>query len=489
MKIKIMALVLMVLMVLTVAACATPGDTTNPADTTPSQGGTPSGDPTVETTPEAGPGLEAVDYEGAEFLVLNLDPNHSTNFPYAEILAESMDGTTINDAVYERNEVLNAKYNIKIVSQIEESRAKLNSAVTTDVNSGDASYDLIMQVPTYSVVLASQGMLYDYTNLPYVNLEADWWLSEIVNEISIGEKVYYAPNYANICFLSATGIVYFDKEMITSFELDSPYALVDSGAWTLDQFIKLSTGVTSQHTSSPEDTVGFRMHPGSWGFMYTGLGGMLIDKDADDIPVLQIDELDMTKLEAIAGLSTNAGMGFYCEYDKVKEAFTAGKTLFVVQGAYDLEYYRQLADFGIVPVPKWDANQAEYISTVHQDWGSFMSVEYSQPEDKLEMISAIMEDMAYESLQIVKPAYYDTVLTGRYAKDAESARMLDIVYSNVTIDLGILFEYYGIGVDGSVRGAIKTGNTTLTSAIKTQQRLNNSLLKNVIDAFDKYADR
>ncbi len=489
MKIRIIALALTVLMVLFAVACATPGDNPDSKETTPSQGGTPGGDQVVETTTEEGPGLEAVDYEGVDFVVLNLDPNHSTNFPYAEVLAESMDGTTINDAVYERNEVLNAKYNIKVVSQLAESRAKLNSAVTTDVNSGDATYDLIMQVPTYSVTLASQGMLYDYSQLPHVNVEADWWFSEIVDEISIGEKLYYAPNYANICFLSSTGLVYFNKEMIQNFDIESPYALVGSGKWTLDKFIELSTAVTSSHTQSEEDSVGFRMHPGAWGFMFPGLNGLLVNKDADDLPILDIDELDMNKLEAIAKLASTPGMGYYCEYDVVKSAFTNGKSLFVVQGAFDLEYYRQLSDFGLVPVPKWEEAQADYISTIHQDWGSFMSVEVSQSEEKLEMIGAVMEDMAYESLKIVKPAYYDTVLTGRYAKDAESAAMLDIVYSNVTIDMGILLEFYGVGVDQAVRAAIKTGSTTLTAVIQSQKRLNTNLIKQLVDAFEKYADR
>lgn len=488
MKIRIIALALTVLMALFAVACATPGDgsqDTDPAGTTPPS----SGGDVVDTTTEAGPGLKAVDYEGVDFLVLNLDPTHSTNYPYAEIYAESMDGTTINDAVYERNEVLNAKYNINIVSQLSSNRAEMTTAVTTDVNSGDATYDLIMHTPTYSVTLASQGMLYDYSQLPYVNVEADWWFSEIVDEISIGEKLYYAPNYANICFLSATGLVYFNKEMVTDFAIESPYALVDSGKWTLDKFIELSTAVTSQHTQSEEDTVGFRMHPGSWGFMFPGLNGLLVDKDADDLPILAIEELDMNKLEAIAKLASTPGLGYYSEYDVVKSAFTNGKSLFVVQGAFDLEYYRQLSDFGLVPVPKWEESQAEYISTIHQDWGSFMSVEVSQPEEKLEMISMIMEDMAYESLNIVKPAYYDTVLTGRYAKDAESAAMLDIVYNNVTIDMGILLEYYGVGVDQAMRSAIKTGSTTLSAVIQSQKRLNTNLIKQLVDAFEKYADR
>ena len=231
------------------------------------------------------------------------------------------------------------------------------------------------------------------------------------------------------------------------------------------------------------------MHPGSWGFMFPGLNGLLVDKDADDLPILAIEELDMNKLEAIAKLASTPGLGYYSEYDVVKSAFTNGKSLFVVQGAFDLEYYRQLSDFGLVPVPKWEESQPEYISTIHQDWGSFMSVEVSQPEEKLEMISMIMEDMAYESLNIIKPAYYDTVLTGRYAKDAESAAMLDIVYNNVTIDMGILLEYYGVGVDQAMRAAIKTGSTTLSAVIQSQKRLNTNLIKQLVDAFEKYADR
>lgn len=483
MRIKAIAFTLTLLMLLTTLISCTTGDGNNDV-TTASSGDqqTGSGEP---VTTEAGPGLEAVDYGGKEFVVLNLGMV-STNYPYMEINAEAILGEVINDAVYERNDVLNSKYNINIVSNMAGDRDAVSKAVEIDVSSGDSNYHLIMQTPSHSVNLAARGQLYDYSELPNVNLDAEWWFRDTVEQLSISNMVYYAPCYANICFLSSTGLVYFNKELIKNFALQSPYELVGSGDWTLEKFIELSRNVTSENNKSLDDTVGFRMHPGSWGFIFMGLGGTLITKDADDLPVMSIDEQDLTRLQTTIDLSTDSSLGYYGEYqDVVKASFVNGKTLFMVQPAYDLEYFRQMADFGILPMPKYDAAQTAYINTVHQDWGSFMMVESTHSGDDLDMIGRVLEDLAYESYRIIKPAYYDIMLQGRFAKDEESAAMLDIIYEHVTIDLSLLFKKYGIGIDTAMRKAIQSGSTSIASTIQSQKRLNENLIKSVISDFEK----
>ncbi len=431
---------------------------------------------------DAGPGLETVDYKGIDFTVLNLDMV-STNYPYMEINAETINGTVINDAVYARNDILNNKYNVNIVSVMAGDRDAVSKAVEVDVKAGDSSYNLIMQTPSHSVNLAAAGLIYDYSEIPHVDLEAEWWFTDTVRQLSISNMVYYAPCYANICFLSSTGLVYFNKDIVKDYSLSSPYELVEGGGWTLEEFIKLSRNVTSVNTKSAEDTVGFRMHPGSWSFLFTGCGGMLITKDSVDLPVYNMSEKGLTLLQSVVGLSLDSNMGFYTEYDGVKQAFVNGKTLFMVQPAYDLEYYRQMADFGIVPLPKYDADQEEYVSTIHQDWGSLMSVEVTQTD--LDMVGRILEDMAYESYNIIKPAYYDIMLQGQYAKDMESAEMLNIIYKHVTLDLAIFFKKYGISVDTTMRNAIKSGSTSIASTMQSQKRLTESLLKSIVEDFEK----
>ncbi len=476
MKSKLTAALLALLMLISFMSCSENNGGDEDTSAAVTDGGT------TKDTKDVGPGLEAVDFGGADFVVLNL-AMVSSNYPYKEIDAEASDPSVINDAVYRRNDILNAKYNISIKSFMAGDRDAVSKALEVDVKAGDSSYDLVMQTPSHSVNLAATGLIYDYSEIPHVNLDAEWWFTDTVSQLSISNIVYYAPCYANICFLSSTGIVYFSKDMVKDYELDIPYTIVESGEWTLEEFIRLSRQVTSVNNKSPEDTVGFRMHPGSWGFLFTGCSGMMIRKNSDDLPVLDIGERALTLLQSVIDLSINPGIGFYVEYAEVKEAFVNGRSLFMVQPAYDLEYYRQMADFGIVPLPKYDINQEDYISTIHQDWGSLMSVEITQ--DDLDMIGRILEDMAYESYKIIKPTYYDKMLQGQYAKDMESAKMLDIIYRSVTIDLSLFFKKYGINYDSIVRSAIKSGSSSIASKVQAQKRLTERMIESIIEDFER----
>ncbi|MCL2774430.1 MAG: hypothetical protein FWD71_13940, partial [Oscillospiraceae bacterium] len=53
-----------------------------------------------------------------------------------------------------------------------------------------------------------------------------------------------------------------------------------------------------------------------------------------------------------------------------------------------------------------------------------------------EKTGAVIEAMACETLNDVIPAYYDVSLKTKYARDDESAEMLDIIFSHRVCDLG-----------------------------------------------------
>lgn len=511
MKTKLIAMLLLIAMLVTLTACAgdeKPSDTTTQqkADTTKPSAGTTAGselppdttaskgtdtaapDVTTEavtTLPPPAVTGDKIDYKGADFTVLNLAMT-STNFPYMEVSCGEPSGEVINDAVWERNVVLNQKYNFNIVSNMAGDKGKVTKAVEVDASSGEANYHLIMQTLSQSAALAINGYLCEFSELPGVNLEAEYWLTDAIEQLSICKKNYYAPCYANICFLSATFLTYLNKDMVTQYSLDNPYEAVKKGDWTYELYNKLCAAVTADTNGNgldADDIVGLRFQPAAWGAFFTGFGGMLIKKDADDVPVFTADEANQERLLKVLEIPLDNSAAMYTEYKNCKIAFEGGKSLFLIQPAYDLEYYRQLKDFGILPMPKYDSAQENYISTMHQDWGSVMSVEKTHGEDALEAISVVLEDMAKESYSIVKPAYYDRMLQGRYAKDADSAEMLDIIYSHITVDLTLVLKAYNITVDASMRSAVQNSNIMVASTIKSQESVIKAILDSIVEKY------
>ena len=83
-----------------------------------------------------------------------------------------------------------------------------------------------------------------------------------------------------------------------------------------------------------------------------------------------------------------------------------------------------------------------------------MCVEKYIDDDDIPVIGALTEAIAYESYNIVKPAYYDQTLIGRDVKDEESIVCLDIIFGNRCFDVGI---YYRIGTYTNKQVAEITG--------------------------------
>ena len=68
------------------------------------------------------------------------------------------------------------------------------------------------------------------------------------------------------------------------------------------------------------------------------------------------------------------------------------------------------------------------------------------------------------SLQKVTPAYYDVQLKYRDSHDDESGEMLDIVFSNVVYDLGIIYEFGG--VSSMIQEMMGNNSTEVASTIE-----------------------
>lgn len=95
------------------------------------------------------------------------------------------------------------------------------------------------------------------------------------------------------------------------------------------------------------------------------------------------------------------------------------------------------SDYGILPLPKYDLEQENYITFSHTSHNLSVALPITSADDA-EMLGMILEDMAYYSMELVRPAYYENMLNGKLARDEESIEMLDIITSNISYDLGFL---------------------------------------------------
>ena len=104
--------------------------------------------------------------------------------------------------------------------------------------------------------------------------------------------------------------------------------------------------------------------------------------------------------------------------------------------------YNQLrdmeSDFGIIPYPKGDEAQKDYLTCSLDNYSVLcipnVFTDYG-------MIGALAEALSCESKISVMPAFYESALQDKYSRDERSVKMLDIIMDGRTYDLSVLFTY------------------------------------------------
>lgn len=105
--------------------------------------------------------------------------------------------------------------------------------------------------------------------------------------------------------------------------------------------------------------------------------------------------------------------------------------------------------FGILPMPKYDDLQEDYLSHSNDTFTVFMIP--AQAKD-LEFCGTVFNTLSAENKYSVIPAYYDVVLKDRTTKDEQSIEMLDLIRDHLYFDfalahlsaLGNMWTHFGI---------------------------------------------
>ena len=123
----------------------------------------------------------------------------------------------------------------------------------------------------------------------------------------------------------------------------------------------------------------------------------------------------------------------------MRASFREGRGLMYISGILSTTYLRDMEDeFGIIPLPKYDEAQSEYYTWMNLNNSSSLAIPISN--HNLEMTGMICEALAAESMTTLTPAYYETTLSGKVARDDDSIAMLDIILNSGVFDFANMFN-------------------------------------------------
>ena len=92
--------------------------------------------------------------------------------------------------------------------------------------------------------------------------------------------------------------------------------------------------------------------------------------------------------------------------------------------------------------------------------------------------------MAYYSYEMVKPAYYDNVITQRSVRNAESYEMMSYIFQNFNIDFGLIMTDT-FGFDAEIRNKILSNDINFSSYLSSYTSMWQLALNEIVGAYGK----
>ena len=370
----------------------------------------------------------------------------------------------VDQQIFTRNKTVESALNVKLNFIVQKEGDNNKEFYDKVINTGVAGLGGIDVVSGFAAYATNQAAMpyylnwYDSEKLPYINLDRSYWNQNYIKDATAFDKLYVCVGDMNLSLYDRCMVVFFNKAKAEQYIKDSSgnvidlYELVNSGQWYYETFYGMikdiyeDTGTTVNERDYTDfyGVTGIKGSEASDAFLYS-LGGMLTETAADGSHAL-VTETNLTKLgniyQAMTDFWYSNGAVMPTDSPTNYDVFTGGHALFNVDVVWHyqsgLTKLQAMDDgYGIIPMPKLDEDQENYITGV-QDAYNVLSIMDCGGNQDFEMISAILEKMAFESYTNVRAYYVENILMTRNM-DFNSATCFNYVLNGIRFDFADIY--------------------------------------------------
>ena len=102
------------------------------------------------------------------------------------------------------------------------------------------------------------------------------------------------------------------------------------------------------------------------------------------------------------------------------------------------------------------------------------------PDERLENVSAILEALSFAGHYDVLPIYKEVMMKGKYAQDAESEEMFDIVLNSMCFDFGLIAWEQKVA-NPIIAGIYASGEGNVVSTFAKLENKINGVIEKLIE--------
>jgi len=448
------------------------------------------GDDTESTRPDSG--LEMRTFDGLTYRVSSFATTSAYDMYFTDIYnADGFSGDKLDNAAHDRAlyvmDTYDVKFDTSTIAATYDDHAKFISDL---VKTNDDLYELIWGHVVETCRNAILGHYLDWYTVPYVNPSAEWWPQQTVEQMTVYGKMFTTSTAITRDSLALSTVLYVNKDLLDNYNKELPYDWVKKGTWTLDKLISETKDVWTDSDGDGEasigDTFGFGVAPAEPSMLASFDAPIFVRTEDGGYTFGILSEKMISLVEKLSA--------FYYETPGVRltSLFPCdifGPTFFSNQHAIyvnmHLFRYYEFQDnedltYGIVPTPKYDELQENYITFTEPN---LLSIPITC--QNTEFAGYIFELMTYLGYYDFYPVYLNSTLKGGQADSPEDAEMLQIIQDTLTTQFSYCYDgWVGYGFFLNRMGwNYERGSTNVAFYERTLRSAATSHLEDVLKAF------
>ena len=492
MKTRLLALLLAVLFIIgALASCDSGSDPEKDGQTVSTTEAVSDVAPTGTETeaPSTHPTIEQKNYDDDFFLHV---------FERPELLwVEESENDVFTEALYTRQQKLYEYLGVEMFAKKTGDLTVYGNDFKNAVKNKDGSVDVLVCSAYVSIAsFIVEGYLTKYDKFDQIDLSADYWKTDYMEEVMINGDVYLGYSNFNIF---CTHVISYNKDMLDQYSdaLDeSIYDTVRNYRWTIDKMISLANLVYIDKTSDgkTEDDI-FGITGRQWipfiGFLHACDIPLVAQDESGTYKVAVYNELNKEKtatlVDKLHELSKSNSAWFRYKIEETRDIpLTAGQSLMAIVGTPSIvDYLNYDINFGILPYPMYDEAQKDvgYRSYNYDGFITFPSY-MRNPDMSVESI----EMLSFFSAP-VQTAYYEKQLGKQVADAPDDTEMLQIVWDGICTDFGSALSQIdaSLGKNLYMLPTLTHANTTdnVASYVQTYEKTGNNAIAAWMKKYDK----
>lgn len=344
---------------------------------------------------------------------------------YYNLAVHEENGDVLNDAGYRTTREVEDRFGITLTCTETSAMGNIIPDLKKLLMAGDSTFELAMPFTLDNFMpLLSENLLYDISDLKYVDLTREYYVRSAVDIYTIADKVItITGSYA---MPPALPISYqFNKKLAADLDIENLYDLVRNGTWTHDKFTEIIKDtyrdLNGNGKHDVNDFYGFSTYEIGLQYLYSGYDGTTVEFDGNGFHFGFNSDRAVQIMEKIIDLRKAEDAGYYDDWN----VFFGGNSLFCfylsgTDALRDLDF-----EFGILPVPKLDENQEQY--RAFSSGGMLIVPSNIENPD---MTGAVIEALYATAHKYIPDAITEQYIEGKLLQSEDDIEMFRLLNSN-----------------------------------------------------------